>query len=221
MPPAPAHGTAQPGQRIIGIGHRSMAACTFCHKIQIGNALLPDAHHGAGHRGSGIKAVHNIAAFIQNKGRRNAPLHKQIPNGRRRGPHDFFLSGQGKIEVMPGHKAFAQQLFRRLQHGTKLIFHVQRSPAPEHAVFQHPVKGRLFPGIGLSGHHIIVGQHHRRIPRLSARNVDQNSGSIHPLHRGDAPQIGVKLRQQLPELFKLPFVPQLRGGDRPAADHGL
>ena len=39
---------------------------------------------------------------------------------------------------------------------------IESAPAPEHAVLQNAVKGRLFPVFLVYGHHVVVGHHHRR-----------------------------------------------------------
>ena len=221
MPPDPVHGPAQPRQGVVPGGDRGVAAGTAGHKAKIGRSLFSDAHHGAGHRGAGEKAVHNVAALVQNKGGGDVPCHKYVPNGRGSGAHDLLLSGQRQVDVAGRDEAGGDQVVHGLQHAAELIFHIQCTPAPKNAVLQHAVKGGGVPALGVSGNHVIVGEKHGGLLRAAALPSEEQAGGVDPFHGAVGEHMGIAFRQQSPKFYEFGLLSELRRGDGAAADHTL
>ena len=195
-------GIRQGGDGGVGLGSRSVTAGGFGVEFRVDHALFRNTDEAAGHFHTGEHIFHHGAAFIHHQAGGNPVLGEVFYNVGRTAAVDFFTAGEGKIHILLGYKALADQIIGGGQHAVECGLGVQGATAPHDAVFNDGGEGGLFPARFVYGHHIIVGHHHGGFLRSLAGPAQQQSPSGQPIHGADLKHPGVQRRQQVDQLFK-------------------
>ena len=215
-------GFAQGHKRAVGLGRAGVAAAGLDLVLHVQHTFFRNADQSAGLLDAGEHILDDRAALIHNQRRGNVVGFKPIYNVYRAQAVDFLAAAECKVDILRGGVALANQFVSSGQHAVKSNFRVQRTAAPEHAIFQHALKRRLLPACLVNVDDVIVSHQYGRLGVLLAGPGEQQATVLKALKLAGLENVGVECRQGIDELFKLGIVFQrvVRVGDGTAADEG-
>ena len=199
----------------VGRGGGGVAAAAGNAVFQIQHPLFRDADQPAGLLHAGEHIFHHGAALVQHQSRLDALLRKPVDDVDGPLAVDLLAAGEGEIDVVFRGKALPDQVLRRGQDAVEGHFRIQRAPAPHGPVPDDGGKGRHVPVFLLHRHHIVVSHQHGRLPIALALPGEEQGPVLKAQHGAGFCHVGVELRHQGDQLFKLPVVLQtfVRVGD--------
>ena len=157
------YGPAQHAHRRGDARRTGVAARGARGELYVHHALFADAHHGDGLRYAGEYAVHNGAALVHHHRGPNAAF-LQIRHDRGRAlAGNLFVAGKGEVDIVPRHKALADQPLGRLQHAQQRDLGIQCAAAPQLALKHLAAERRMLPLFRIHGHNVVMRHQHGRL----------------------------------------------------------
>ena len=151
---------------------------------------------------AGKHLFHDRAAFVQHKGRADAPAFQLLHDGGRVAAHDFLIPAKGEIYVVMGRKATCDQAFSRFHHAHQRSFGIQGATSPQLAALHDSLKRRLVPFGGIGGHHVVVRHEHGGPLRAVAGPFQQHAVTADFGVFACSVHMWIQRAQQRAELFK-------------------
>ena len=199
----PLAGCCQGTHRGVRLGSGSMATAGYSPVLDIHHALFRNANDTTGLCYTGKHIFHHSTAFIHHQCRMNAVVDEILHNVGCAFSVDFLAAGERKVNIPFRLESLADEVFRRGEHTVESNLGIQGTSAPENPVLQNARKGRLFPVFFVHRNYIIVSHQYSRIATVLSGPPQQQSPVRKPVKGTGFQNIGIQLRQQRDQLFKL------------------
>ena len=131
-----------------------MSTATLNCILNIEHTLLADTDEGYGLGYAGKYVFYNCSALVNNKTGSYAALLKEVNDCGRAAAVNFLVAGEGKVNIIFGHKTFADESLSRLKGAVKSSLSIKSAASPKNAIFDDALECGLFPVLFNYGNYV-------------------------------------------------------------------